>query len=181
MSATDIAKNVPLTRFYAKHVMSPHVLTVYEGWSIQRLADFFMRHKISGAPVISSDHELVGVVSRSDIFHFENMDDSQKGKALQSCYHEVSGYDYNQADLQEWAKNAQKNCTVHQIMIRKVISVDEDAPLSVIVQLMVKRNIHRVFVTQQGKIVGVISTSDILSALADHLSTEENSDTVDCS
>ena len=37
----------------ASEIMHKNVLSVYEGWSIQRLADFFMKHKISGAPVIA--------------------------------------------------------------------------------------------------------------------------------
>lgn len=166
MSVTEIPKNLPVTSYKAKYLMSPKVLTVYEGWSIQRLADFFMNHQISGAPVIASDHELVGVVSTSDIFYFENMDDAKKRKALQSCYRDACGAELNLVDLQEWSKNAQKNCTVHQIMIKDVISVDVDAPLSEIAQLMVDQDIHRVFVTEKGKIVGVISTSDILRVLS---------------
>lgn len=171
MSVTEMSKNVPITSCQAKYLMSPKVLTVYEGWSIQRLANFFMTHQISGAPVIASDHELVGVVSTSDIFHFENMDDSQKRKALQSCYREVSGSELNLVDLQEWSKSAQKNCTVHQIMIKEVISVDEVVPLSEIAQLMVGQDIHRVFVTQEDKIVGVISTSDILRFISEYMPT----------
>ena len=53
----------------AKDIMSNTLLTAYEGWTISRLADFFINRKISAAPVIASDHELVGVVSVSDVLN----------------------------------------------------------------------------------------------------------------
>ncbi len=174
MSVSQESNNLPVTSYKAKYLMSPNVLTVYEGWSIQRLADFFMNHQISGAPVIASDHELIGVVSTSDIFYFENMDDVQKRKALQTCYRDACGTDLNLVDLQEWSKSAQKNCTVHQIMIKEVISVDEEAPLSEIAQLMVDQDIHRVFVTSNGNLAGVITTSDILRVLSTSGTAEAN-------
>lgn len=150
----------------AKDIMHTEVLSVYEGWSIQRLANFFMKHKISGAPVIAADHELVGVVSVSDIFHFENMDEEQKKTALQTCYRDVANTEPNLVDLESWSKSAQHHCTVHQIMAPHVISVAEPASLSDIASLMLEQDIHRVFVTSEGCITGVISTSNILQALS---------------
>jgi predicted transcriptional regulator len=150
----------------AKDIMHAEVLSVYEGWSIQRLADFFMKHKISGAPVIAADHELVGVVSVSDIFHFENMDEEQKKSALQTCYRDATNTEPNVVDLENWSKNAQYHCTVHQIMAPHVISVAETTGLPEIASLMLEQNIHRVFVTNNSCISGVISTSNILQVLA---------------
>lgn len=150
----------------ARVLMSDNVLSVYEGWSIQRLADFFLKHKINGAPVIASDHQLVGVVSVSDIFRFENADDKTKSEALRSCYRDSTGMDFiSQEDLRSWSKNAQHNCTVHQIMVNKIIDVDAEASLSEVTQLLVDNDIHRIFVTKDTKIEGVISTSDILRTL----------------
>ena len=158
--------NTAINDVKAKDVMSPDVLSVYEGWSIQRLADFFLDHNITGAPVIASDHQLIGVVSVSDIFKFENADDEYKSEALKSCYRDATGIDIaNRTDLIEWTKNAQKNCTVHQIMAPQVISVDADESLTDIVSIMVSKDIHRVFVTSAEKIIGVVSTSDVLRVL----------------
>ena len=150
----------------ARELMSTNILSVYEGWSIQRLANFFLNHNISGAPVIESDHELVGVVSISDIFRFENADESVKSEALRVCYQERTGTDIvNRHDLAEWSKNAQQSCTVHQIMARQVISVDVDDTLGEIAAMMLENDIHRIFVTEDSRIVGVITTSDILRVL----------------
>ena len=68
-NATDFSQT--MRSIIVRDTMTTGVLTVYEGWSIRRLSKFFENHGVSGAPVIASDDELVGVVSQSDIIGFE--------------------------------------------------------------------------------------------------------------
>lgn len=43
----------------AGDIMSPDLLTAfYEGWTIHRLAEFFIKHQISAVPVIASDQRI---------------------------------------------------------------------------------------------------------------------------
>lgn len=158
--------NIIVKDSLARELMSTEVLSVYEGWSIKRLADFFLDHGISGAPVIASDHQLVGVVSISDIFKFENASGEVKSEALQSCYRNTTGIDIaNRADLVEWSKNAEANCTVHQIMAQHVITVEASSNITDVANVLVSNAIHRVFVIENEKIVGVISSTDLLRSL----------------
>ena len=60
-----------LTSISARDIMSSHLLTVCESWSIQTLIDFFNDKKISGAPVLSKNGDIIGVVSLSDIINFD--------------------------------------------------------------------------------------------------------------
>ena len=164
---TAIAVNtIEINNHPVSELMSRDVLCVYEGWTIQRLAEFFLKNHISGAPVIASDHELVGVVSVSDIFRFENADDDTKSEALRRCYRDSTGIDIaSREDLINWSKNSQTSCTVHQIMANQVISVCIDRKLSEISATMIENDIHRVFVTEDEKIVGIVSALDILRKL----------------
>ncbi|WP_347330584.1 CBS domain-containing protein [Marinimicrobium locisalis] len=164
MSYTDT-----LNRLCAKDIMHGNLLTVYEGWTIHRLAEFFIRRQISAAPVIASDHELVGVVSVSDVCHFNAMDDEGRGDALRNLYRDSCGQEISENDLRAWVKAADRNCTVHQIMVPEVITVDHAAPLEQVVATLIKHHIHRVFVTESGKINGVITAMDALTALHTHL------------
>jgi predicted transcriptional regulator len=166
MSPTHASKavnNIEIQNYAVSDLMSKDVLSVYEGWTIQRLADFFLNHDISGAPVIASDHELVGVVSISDIFRFENADDDTKSEALRRCYRDSTGIDIaSREDLVNWSKSSQTSCTVHQIMAKQVISVGTDSNLGDVSACMIENDIHRVFVTENEKIVGIVSALDIL-------------------
>lgn len=165
MNPTSVSK-IEIKNYGVSELMSKDVLCVYEGWTIQRLAEFFLKNEISGAPVIASDHELVGVVSVSDIFRFENSDEDTKSEALRRCYRDSTGIDIaSRADLINWSKNSQTSCTVHQIMAQQVISVRADSNLSAVSATMIENDIHRVFVTEDEKIVGIVSALDILRKL----------------
>ena len=160
------ANNIEIQDFSVSDLMSKDVLCVYEGWTIQRLAEFFLKNDISGAPVIASDHELVGVVSVSDIFRFENADDETKSEALRRCYRDSTGIDIaSREDLINWSKTSQTSCTVHQITAKQVISVSTDSQLSHVANTMIENDIHRVFITDDEKIVGIVSALDILRKL----------------
>lgn len=149
----------------AKDIMSPTLLSAYEGWTIHRLAEFFIKHNISGAPVIASDHELVGVVTVSDIFKFSNMDESNRREALRNYYRESCEIELDDVSLREWSSHAERNCTVHQIMKPEIITADVRDTVEQVAAVMVKYNIHRVVVTDHKIALGVITTMDILRTL----------------
>ena len=154
-----------VTELLAENIMSAELLTAYEGWTIHRLADFFIKHQISAAPVIASDHELVGIVSVGDVFRFNNMNEGDKGNAMRNHYRDSCGQDINEEDLRSWVKDADKNCTVHQIMTPEVIAVEKHTPVAEVTSVLLKQHIHRVFVTEEKKVIGVITTMDVLRSL----------------
>lgn len=149
----------------AKTIMSKTLLSAYEGWTIHRLAEFFIKHGISGAPVIASDHELVGVVTVSDIFKFSSMDETNRREALRNYYRESCEIDLDDTSLREWSNRAEYNCTVHQIMQREIITVRLEASVAEVAAVMVKNNIHRVVVVDKKIAQGVITSMDILRNL----------------
>lgn len=149
----------------AESIMSRTLLSAYEGWTIQRLAEFFIKHNISGAPVIASDHELVGVVTVSDIFNFSNMDERRRREALRNYYREACEIELDEVSLREWSGRAEQNCTVHQIMKKEIISVEKHYTIEQVAAVMVKKGVHRVVVTENKIALGVITTMDILRTL----------------
>lgn len=157
-----------LNTLTAKDLMTEEVLTVYEGWSIKRLTSFFIKHNISGAPVISSDHQLAGVVSISDILRFDNLTPEDKAMLVsEHVYTECLGQTVLPGDMSKLVDHAVENCTVNSIMTPQVISIDCNESLSVVAKLMVEKNIRRVFVTDNKVVCGVISSGDILARLTE--------------
>jgi len=154
------------TSLTAADIMTDSVLMAYEGWSIKRLSEFMMKNKVSGAPVISSDHSLVGVVTMSDVVRFEGASLKDKRALLDEVYAEYVGLDYDEGTKEQMLSKADENCTVHQVMTKNVVQVDESSTLQELAYVMLQHGIRRVFVTKQGIIRGVVSTSNILKALA---------------
>ncbi|WP_430461117.1 CBS domain-containing protein [Thalassolituus sp. LLYu03] len=147
----------------AGDLMHGDILVAYEGWTIHRLADFFVRNNISAVPVIASDHQLVGVVSVSDAFRFNNLDVRSKEAALLNLYRNDFRMEVSEEDLNSWVKDADKTCTVHQIMTPEVISVDVDDSVETVARVLLDKHVHRVFVTDKGSVVGVITAMDLLA------------------
>ncbi|HEX6176091.1 MAG TPA: CBS domain-containing protein [Candidatus Binatia bacterium] len=61
---------------------------------------------------------------------------------------------------------AKKGKDAKSIMSKKVVTVREDAPVEEIAQLMITHAIKRVPVTDGGKVIGIVSRADIISAIA---------------
>lgn len=148
-------------------LMSIQVLTVYEGWSIKRLAAFFVKHNISGAPVVASDDSLVGVVTETDVIRFESKSpaDAEIRKMVQ-FYLGPNSPGLTQADIQHLKERAIETCTVNAIMTPQVYSLDENASAAAGCRFMVEKDIRRLFVTSQGRLTGVVTAMDFLRRMA---------------
>ncbi len=146
-----------------RDIMSTNVLTVYEGWSIKRLAGFFVKHNISGAPVVASNDELVGVVTQSDVVRFESKTptDAEMERLVQ-FYCGPYGRSLSKNDLEHIKERANENCTANSIMTHDVDSIDVSACASEACSALVKHNIHRIFITENNRLIGVVSAMDFL-------------------
>jgi len=146
-----------------RDVMSSEVLTVYEGWSIKRLAGFFVKHGISGAPVIAADDELVGVVTQSDVVRFESKEPSEEQlERMVRFYCGPYGGSLTKQDLDHMKERANENCTVNSIMTPQVTSVDISMSAADACVEIVNSDVHRLFVTENARLVGVVSAMDFL-------------------
>lgn len=61
--------------------------------------------------------------------------------------------------------NDPKKLKVRQVMSSPLVTVPPDCSLRDAAKLMVKRNIRRVLVAEGGKIIGIVSDTDIFSAV----------------
>ncbi|MCK5881176.1 MAG: CBS domain-containing protein [Sinobacterium sp.] len=155
-----------LNRVLAKNLMSSNVITVNSAWGVSALARFFLAHKISGAPVVDEHDKLVGVVTATDIVEFENISHKEKVAITRSSYfEEVIGQQVSESTIEELSLHANENCITESIMTPSIISVASNDSLIDVAALMSKNSIHRVFVVDDEKMVGVISTMDVLKHL----------------
>jgi CBS domain-containing protein len=57
--------------------------------------------------------------------------------------------------------------TVADIMTPEVYTVNEETPVSEIAEAMIANHVHRLLVTREDRVVGIISTSDLLGLLVE--------------
>jgi CBS domain-containing protein len=142
----------------AKHLMRRKVVTVPSHLTVSELAQVFADRCISGAPVVDSRGEILGVVSQTDL--------------VRTRREQSSGVPYYRADGEEPAAASgfhleeMEGMRVGQIMTPGAISVDEETPVAEVARKMTKLHIHRVLVTRRGRLCGIVTTMDVLRALA---------------
>jgi CBS domain-containing protein len=124
---------------YAADVMIKDVVTVKESMPLKEITSLFKEKKITGAPVVDTNDELVGVISETDIIR-------------------------KTTSIGAWSPS-----TAGQIMTRNAVTVAPDESLQRVCELMYNRRIHRVVVAEGRQIRGIITTMDILRAIATHL------------
>ncbi|MDH3712230.1 MAG: CBS domain-containing protein [Gammaproteobacteria bacterium] len=148
-------------------IMTTSVLSVRDDWSPETLSQFFFDKQISGAPVIDEDENLVGVVSLNDL--------ARNDTAPATDSRESSGHDYyehsklvqgiSREDLELLAIESESITTVRDIMTSLVFEVTQDTSIQEAAEMMLKGHIHRLLVTNEKKLVGIVTTMDMLKTV----------------
>jgi CBS domain-containing protein len=155
-----------MKRLTAKDVMNKDVLSVGMDWSIEYLTDFLVENGISGAPVTSEDGKLVGVVSLTDIVRHSSLpgNTSQLNSPYDYYRHGLEHH-YATEDIRSLNIGTEALDTVRDIMTPMVFDVTEGMKVKQVADTMIRGRIHRVFVTRDEKLTGVITTVDMLKVI----------------
>ena len=144
-SGTSIALRSGMANF-AEPVsifMSTPVHCVAEGATLVQAQEQMQKLGVSSLAVLAEDKTICGVISNTDIV----------GSGLRNAG--------NRPD----AALLESTGEVSFAMTPDVIAVDIEATMAEAAARMVKNNVHRVFVTVEGDLAGVVSTWDIMAAV----------------
>lgn len=148
-------KPTPMPRAVARDVMNSEILSVRDDLTLPELAAFLAENQITGAPVVDDSGEFVGVVSVTDIAEAEaEASDWQPGD--RAVLGEVSGLHVEREGRH-----------VRDIMTPTLYTVTEDTPAEELARAMITGRVHRLFVTRNGRIVGIVTSLDLLRLLCD--------------
>lgn len=150
-------------------LMTTDVVTTTPGTTIVELEQLFTRNAISGAPVLDGD-QLVGVVSQTDIIGVI-ADQPRLGGELPSFL--LSPQPIAAPILAELA--AERAAAAERMAARTVADVMTGVPVTVAAsddvavaaEKMCNERIHRVLVTEDGRLVGLLSALDLVGLLID--------------
>ena len=144
----------------AKDVMTEDVVAVMEDTPIHEIVGMLLKHRISAAPVIDADRNVVGIVSEGDLLRPEGDRPIRAGRPwwLEAVFAGATV---------EFKK--QDGRTAGSVMTRNVVAVDYDTPLNEIAALLERRHIKRAPVLRDGKLVGIVSRANLLHGLANSI------------
>lgn len=142
----------------AKDIMRKNVVTVTPNMTLREVAKIFSDRRISGAPVVEPGGGLVGVVSHADLIQQE------RDSSVRAPF-------YHQMETEETARSQGFHLEdpdytrVKQIMTPWVVSFEQDTPVPELARQMLAKHIHRVIITREGKLCGIVTSIDMLKAL----------------
>jgi CBS domain-containing protein len=136
-----------------RDLMARDVEYVSEDETVISVARKLLRRRISGAPVLSRDGELVGVITEHDLlnWHAQVVNELEKNE--------------NSLDPTVYAERV-SNETIEHLYNKPAVSIDEAADLNAATRILIDRRIRRLSVTSNGRLVGIISRADILKGMA---------------
>jgi CBS domain-containing protein len=134
------------------------VVTTSPDTTVEKLARLMINLRISGVPVLDGDGRLVGIVTEGDLLRRAETGTERH----RSRWSEL--FSSNSRLAAEYIKSHAKR--VADLMTREVVSIDEMATLAEIADLLETKQIKRVPVVHDGRIVGIVSRADLLQVLA---------------
>jgi predicted transcriptional regulator len=147
-----------------KDFMTKQVLSVDKNMTAKEFVRFVQDKNITGTPVLDGER-LVGVVSVSDIIARSDYIEREMGHC-EDCYEldTTTGL----VEVHRYYTDELFEKPIHELMtpVAELVWVAPDDDLDVAVKAFLETPVHRLLVMQQKKIVGMISTKDVLRALA---------------
>jgi len=158
----------------AVDIMQANVKSVPPDMSLPDLETMSVESGISGFPVVDQG-TLVGVVSRTDVVRrlcterevAENVSDfhfDERG------FHEVKMESFQ--DIADRVGERIESLTVRDVMNPDPLTVPVTAPLHVIARRCVDHRVHRLPVTENGRLLGIVTTMDLVRLMAERTAWE---------
>jgi CBS domain-containing protein len=142
----------------AHQIMTRPVITITPETTIIEAANTMLQKHVSGLPVVDAAGKLVGIVSEGDFIRRSEIGTGRKrGRFLKF----ILGPGKSATDFVQ-----EHGSKVAEIMTSEPLTVTEDTSLEEIVELMEKNRIKRLPVMRGDKVVGIVSRSNLLQAVA---------------
>lgn len=153
----------------AKDVMAKPLISINTEDTMKRAAAVMLDHRFSGLPVLDLLERPVGVITKTDIARYERErsvaatgDERILERALDTGESITPGKGFQ--------GNEDEDLVSHW-MAPNVYAVNTEDPIEEVVDWMIKKRIHRLFVKDVAtdELVGVITTFDILKIFGETL------------
>ena len=142
----------------AADVMVRDVVTVHPETDVADAIKLLAERDISALPVVDAQGQLVGIISEADLIHRVEIGTEKHRRWL------VEALTGSTTLAEDFAKSHGKK--VGEIMTTKVVAATEGASLAEIAALFERHRIKRVPIVRDGRVVGVVSQSNLIQALA---------------
>ena len=147
----------------ARDILHAPIVSVPVSAPIADVQQVLADNRISGVPVTNEAGRIVGVISAKDLLD-RYAEEGEPAVAGRPSYYATSD---DTEEVEHFERDeAGTTLTAADVMTPEVYSVPATTRLRVLAKRMVEWNVHRVMVLERGRHIGLISTMDVLSAVA---------------
>jgi len=136
-------------------LMNPEVVCARPRMTVAEVRHLLATRGISGAPVVDDSGRILGVISLSDLVRQTD----RRTTVGESGHFFTNVNEYR--DLANLPRDA-SDAPVETLMSKEVYTIPRDSSAAAGASIMRERKIHRLFVTDQGVLVGVVASLDLL-------------------
>jgi acetoin utilization protein AcuB len=136
-----------------KDRMSAHPITIEPDTSVTEALSFMRQNRVRRLPVVDRHGNLLGIVSEKDLLY------ASPSPATSLSVYEI-GYLLSKLKVKE-------------IMTREVITVCPDCPIEEAARIMVDHKIGGLPVVEDGRLVGIITETDLFKVFLEMLGARE--------
>jgi CBS domain-containing protein len=136
-----------------RDIMTRDVVSAAPDLTVRDAMELLSERHVSGAPVVDGG-KVVGIVSATDLLDLlADLNDTTPSLTFKR---------------RKGRTTPLEDVTVDEVMTRKVHSLPPDCFVDEAAVLMGEKQIHRVLVMQGDVLLGIVSTSDVAKAVAEH-------------
>ena len=130
-------------------IMSTDIIALNSDDDLETAEMLFKRHKIRHIPVVSGE-AVLGMLSYTDLLRISFAD------AVDESESEVDSVVYNMF-------------TINQVMVKDVVTVPSTATIKDVAEVLSEREFHALPVVDNGRLVGIVTTTDLINYLLKQL------------
>lgn len=138
--------------------MSPNVVCFAPGTRVDAAERLLAERRVGGAPVVDADGKILGIVTQNDLV---------RHASRRVTVAEAGRFFTTEDDLAEIGSMALSpgDAAIEEVMTSEIYTVARGDGVAVAANLMRERRIHRVLVTERGRLVGILTSLDLLRVI----------------
>ena len=126
-------------------IMSTNIIALNRDDDLETAERLFKRHKIRHIPVVA-EQVIIGILSYTDLLRISFAD------AVDEDDDEVDSMVYNMFSIE-------------QVMAKNLVSVPSTSSIKEVAEILSKKEFHALPVVDDGRLVGIVTTTDLINYL----------------
>lgn len=143
-------------------VMQRDLVSVRASDRIEEVERVLADARVSGVPVLDDDGHMLGVLSTKDLVRHH----AEDAEVPEDLGFQDSVLDAEDTEPVAYRRSQAGELCAGDVMTTEVASIAPDASLIETARTMVQNEVHRLMVLEHGRLVGIVSTMDVLRPLA---------------